>query len=290
MASKKLSEELYEKYNWEDLPEVSNWFLYTYRAFMKLFWIFFIGSGAVILSVLIFPILRIFIHRPDKFRLAGQRVISACFKFFMELLDLSHIAKIKTDSKDEFKNLHSKIIVANHPSILDTVVLISLIPNATVIVGEKYTKSFLGGVIKACYIINSLDFDELCRRCKESLSLGSNVIIFPEGTRTPRHGQNHFKKGAARIAKATGANIIPVFIGGTDKFGLQKNNPFWSYNTVESYIYEIIMLEEIQTADFENLTEPIFAKRVTNLCAEKIYDAAEKYKVHHPFTKTVNNV
>ncbi|MCQ2241362.1 lysophospholipid acyltransferase family protein [Treponema sp.] len=291
MAAEKLSkEEFDEKYNWRDLPKVSNWIAYTYRAFMKLFWIFFIGTGAVILAVIVFPVLKIFVHPADKFRCTAQRFISAGFRFFMLLLRISRVADLITDSRKEFFNLHSKIVVANHPSILDTVVLIALIPNATVIAAEKYSKGVLGGVIKACYIINSLDFDELCRRCKESLDLGSNVIIFPEGTRTPRHGQNHFKKGAARIARATGANIIPVLIAGSDKFGLGKNNPFWSFNTVEKFIYHVIKLEEINISEYAELSDPISAKRITQLCAEKIRTAADEYKKDHPLTRTVNNV
>ena len=290
MASEKLSkEELYEKYNWRDLPKVSNWIIYTYRAFMKLFWIFFIGTGAVILAAIVFPVLKIFVHPADKFRCTAQRFISAGFSVFMFLLKISRVVDLITDSRKEFINLHSKIVVANHPSILDTVVLIALIPNATVIAAEKYSKGILGGVIKACYIINSLDFDELCRRCKESLDLGNNVIIFPEGTRSPRHGQNNFKKGAARIARATGANIIPVLIAGSDKFGLGKYNPFWSFNPVEKYIYHIIMLDEINISEYAELSNPISAKRVTQLCAEKIHAAADEYKKDHPLTKTVNN-
>ncbi|WP_407396486.1 lysophospholipid acyltransferase family protein [Treponema sp.] len=291
MAAEKLSkEEFDEKYNWRDLPKVSNWIAYTYRAFMKLFWIFFIGFGAVILAAIVFPAFKIFIHSKDRFRCTAQRFVSATFRFFMFLLKISGIAKLLTDSREEFRNMHSRIVVANHPSILDTVVLIALIPNATVIAGEKYAKGVLGGVIKACYIINSLDFDELCRRCKESLDLGSNVIIFPEGTRTPRHGQNNFKKGAARIARATGANIIPVLIAGSDKFGLGKSNPFWSFNPVEQLIYHLIMLPEIDISEYAELTDPIAAKRITQKCSESIHNAADQYKKDHPLTRTVNNV
>lgn len=278
-----------DKYSWKDLPKPTNPVLHGYRCFMKLFWIFVIGAGALVLAFLVFPLLKIFIHPKDRFNLAAQRFISATFRFFMFMLKTSRVSFITTDAKEQLKNLHSKVVIANHPSMLDTVVLIALIPNTTVIAGEKYSRGVFGGVIKACYITNSLDFDELCRRCRKSLDLGSNVLIFPEGTRTPRHGQLSFKKGAARIARAAGVNILPVYIAGSDKFGLGKNNPFWSFNPVEQLIYHVIPLKEIDTGEYSELTDPVAAKRITQKCHEVLRDAAEAYKKDHPLTKTVNN-
>ncbi len=281
--------EMDDKYSWNDLPRPTNPVLHAYRCFMKLFWIFVIGAGSLVLAFLVFPLLKIFIHPKDRFKIAAQRFVSATFRFFMSMLKASRISYMTTDAEDQLKNLRSKVVIANHPSMLDTVVLVALIPNTTVIAGEKYSRGVFGGVIKACYIINSLDFDELCRRCRESLDLGSNVLIFPEGTRTPRHGHNSFKKGAARIARAAGVNILPVYIAGSDKFGLGKNNPFWSFNPVEQLIYHVIPLEEIDTSEYSELTDPIAAKRITRKCRDQLCDAAEAYKKDHPLTKTVNN-
>ncbi len=38
------------------------------------------------------------------------------------------------------------------------------------------------------------------------------VIMFPEGTRTPRGGQGTYKTGASRLAVATGVPIVPVAV------------------------------------------------------------------------------
>lgn len=291
MATERLlKEKLDEKYNWQDLPKVSNWISYSYHIFFKIIWTIFLSVGAIFLSLLFFPILRIFIHPAEKFRGAAQKLVSASFNFFLILLRVSGFAKLITESRKEFHNLHSKIIVANHPSLLDTVILISLIPNSTMITGHRYSKGVFGGVVKTCYMTNSLDFDELCKRCKENIESGGNVIIFPEGTRSPRHGQIHYKKGAARIARTLGANIIPVLIAGSDKFGLGKYNPILSYNPVEELIYHVIKLEEINISDYSELTDTISAKRVTQQYETQIREAAEAYKKDHPLTKTVNNV
>jgi 1-acyl-sn-glycerol-3-phosphate acyltransferase len=41
---------------------------------------------------------------------------------------------------------------------------------------------------------------------------GKWVIMFPEGTRTHRGQQGDYKNGAARLALATGAKIIPIAV------------------------------------------------------------------------------
>ena len=44
------------------------------------------------------------------------------------------------------------------------------------------------------------------------MDTGKWVIMFPEGTRTPRGSQGGYKSGAARLALATGACIIPIAV------------------------------------------------------------------------------
>ena len=38
------------------------------------------------------------------------------------------------------------------------------------------------------------------------------VIMFPEGTRTPRGGQGTYKTGASRLAVATGVPVVPIAV------------------------------------------------------------------------------
>jgi 1-acyl-sn-glycerol-3-phosphate acyltransferase len=44
------------------------------------------------------------------------------------------------------------------------------------------------------------------------MAQGNWVIMFPEGTRTPRGGQGTYKHGAARLAVATGAPVVPIAV------------------------------------------------------------------------------
>lgn len=274
--SKETKEEIEQKYNHKELPPVKNWFLYTYRAFMKLFFYAFFGLGSIFLAIFIFPWIRVFEHNKHKFQIKARAFVSASFRFFVNFMRATRVITLKVDDKNAFRNIHGKVIVANHPSMLDFVFIMSLVPNANCIVRGGLTKTVLAGVIKQCYIVNSLDFDELCQLCKQTLDEGNNVIIFPEGTRTPRHGKNPYKKGAARIAYYSKAGIQPVLVGGNDKYGLGKHDPVWSYNHTEKYVYDFSLLPEIEIDEYIALSETIAAKRLTDKMEDVLYAAVDK--------------
>ena len=117
--------EIDEKYNHDELPKVKNWFLYVYRAFMKLFFYLFFGTGSIVLALLVFPWIRVFVHPKRKFQTAARAFVSGSFRFFINFMRLTGTVKLKVEDREKFKNLHSKIIIANHPSMLDFVFIMS---------------------------------------------------------------------------------------------------------------------------------------------------------------------
>ena len=253
-----------------ELPPVSNKALYAYRVFAKWFAFFFFGLCTLLLLTLIFPFMRLALHPKERFKKHGRRFVSSSMRFYLGVLRLIGIVEVIAGEREKFKHLESKIITANHPSLLDIIVLLSLIPNADCIVNARLARNIVGGVIRQLYIFNSLDFEDLLKACTESLKQGNCLIIFPEGTRTPRQGKTIFKKGAARIALYSGCNILPVYIGGTDKYGLGKKDPWATANPTERYIYQIRMAEEIPPEKFISLPNPIAVKTMTGVLFESI--------------------
>lgn len=274
----------------KNLPKPKNILTYAYFCFMKVFFIVFFGVGAMFLAICVFPWIRLFVHPKDKFQAAARSFVSGTFRFFINFMKVTGIVRMVVHNQEEIKNMKSKVIVANHPSLLDFVFIMSFVPNATCIVNHNLLKTPLAGVIKQAYIINTLNFDELCHLCKNVIDSGSNVIIFPEGTRSPRQGSNAYKKGAARIALFAKCGVMPFFIAGSDKYGLGKNEPLFSYNPTERYLYEFFPLDEIKASDYAGEEEPIAAKHLTQEMHERIYKKAEEYKNDHPLCKTLNNL
>ena len=270
-------EELDEKYNHKDMPKIENYLFNFCGCFMKIFAMTVFGVGAVILAVFVFPFIRLFTLRRKDFGVVARAYVSHTFRVFLGFLNLLHVSIRKVENEDDYRNIHSKIIIANHPSLLDFVYIMSLVPNSTCIVRGGLTKTPLRGVIKQAYITNTTTFEDMCLECKKLTDMGCNVIIFPEGTRTPRHGKNNYKKGAARIALYCGCDVQPIFIGGSDKYGLGKHDPLWSYNHVEPYLYDFKKLPVISIDEYKDLSEPIAAKRLTDKMEEIIKSAGDEY-------------
>ena len=53
---------------------------------------------------------------------------------------------------------------------------------------------------------------KVAERGRELMARGIWVIMFPEGTRTPRGSQGTYKTGASRLAVATGAWLVPIAV------------------------------------------------------------------------------
>ncbi|MBP3742474.1 MAG: 1-acyl-sn-glycerol-3-phosphate acyltransferase [Treponema sp.] len=287
--SKESKKEIEQRYGHKDLPKIKNYFTYFIFCLMKIISIIYFGVGAVVLALFVFPFIRIFsFKKKEDFGVLARAYVSHTFRVFLGSLNLTHTSIRKVEDKQAFRNIHSKIIVANHPSLLDFVYIMSLVPNSTCIVRGSLTHTPLRGVIKQAYITNTTEFDDVLVECKKLTDQGCNVIIFPEGTRTPRHGQNNYKKGAARIALYCGCDVQPVFIGGSDKYGLGKHDPLWSYNHVERYIYDFKLLPTISIEEYKGLSEPIAAKRLTEKMESVIRGAGAEYAKSWT-GKTLNN-
>jgi len=223
-----------------DMPPVTNRPLYIYRIFCKAVSFFVFGLATLIFVFPVMPAMLLFLHPVEKLQKYTRRIVSAFFRVFVSMMRIMGAVELDAPDREVFGKLQSKIVAANHPSLLDVVMLISMIPNADVIVRGNLSRNIIcRGVVRRLYILNSLDFDEIVSAAKESLGRGNCIVIFPEGTRTPPGGQMRLKKGAARLSLLTGTEIVVVHIGGTDKYGLGKNDPFLSFNHTDKYIYRV---------------------------------------------------
>lgn len=269
-------------------PKIKNIFIYIYCCISKILAIVWFGLGAVFLAIFVFPFIRLFtLHKRD-FGIIARAYVSHTFRVFLRNLHICRTSLLQVEDKQAFRDIHSKIIIANHPSLLDFVYIMSLVPNSTCIVRGGLTHTPLRGVIKQAYITNTTDFDDVLVECKKLTDKGCNVIVFPEGTRSPRIGRNNYKKGAARIALYCGCDVQPMFIGGSDKYGLGKHDPLWSYNHVEKYLYDIKMLPVISIGQFKELSEPIAAKHLTEEMEKVIRNAGDEYAKTYT-GQTLNN-
>jgi 1-acyl-sn-glycerol-3-phosphate acyltransferase len=245
------------------IPPVRNYLLYGYRVLMKWICFFVFGLGTLVLVMFVMPVMLLFLRPRERFQKHARRLVSASFRGFILMMRLMGVVKLEAKDPAAFRNLVSKIVVANHPSLLDVVMLISLIPNADVIVrGNLVENIIISGVVRRLYIPNSLDFNDIVRAAGESLRQGNCIVIFPEGTRTPRSGEMRLKKGAARLSLLLGAEIVTARIGGTDKYGLGKGDPFTAFNHTDIYRYTIGIRGRLSPEKYAGMETPRAVRRL----------------------------
>lgn len=106
------------------------------------------------------------------------------------------------------------LVLANHPTLIDVVFLVSLIPQADCIVKSRLLANpFTRGPVRATGYVCNDSGAGLVEDCIRTVHSGRNLVIFPEGTRTPR-GQalGPLQRGAANIAVRGGIDVTPVLV------------------------------------------------------------------------------
>jgi 1-acyl-sn-glycerol-3-phosphate acyltransferase len=225
---------------------------YAWRTYVKLQTFFFFGLGSLVQASVVFPTLFLFSGFSRKrFSRWARYAIHIALKILIWQLVLLRGSKFKVEHRERLKGLHSKIIIANHPSLLDVVLLFSIIPNADCIVKGALGKNrFVSGIVNSIYILNSESFDQQMAEVKRTTDQGNNLIIFPEGTRSEPGKQWNFKKGAARFAIGCKCDVVPIYFGGNEIIGLRKHDKLVSYHPREQYHFYLDVLETISVEPY----------------------------------------
>jgi len=246
------------------------WLRYTWLFLGKLGALTFIFVGGGLLATTILPLLALF---PGKKYDRAQSVIRMMFRFYIYGLQFLGMIRLNIKDAHKFNEFGGKMVVANHPSLLDVVMLMALIPNAQCVVKHELWNHFLlGGLVRrAGYIRNDLVIEELVAACKNSLDAGRCLIIFPEGTRTPPGELPKFHKGFAAVAILTKPLIQLVFITCTPPF-LFKGEAWW-HVPPQRPVFHVTMGECLDINALSSYGQPAITARSLVKSLEQHYAA-----------------
>ena len=195
---------------WQQLKQRLN---YGWRV-LATGWCFFSFSlGGLLLTLLVFPIIQIGWRDPEQRRDRAQRVIHQSFRFFIGQMIWLGVMSVELHNAKRLRELTGVLVLANHPTLIDVVLMISLMPRADCIVKEAlWQNRYLGGVVRAAQYIPNRGAEQLVRDCGVALAKQRPLIVFPEGTRTVPGQPFSFQRGAAHVALASGCAIVPVVL------------------------------------------------------------------------------
>ncbi|PRC95160.1 Acyltransferase [Solimicrobium silvestre] len=208
------------------------------------------GIGGLFLRVLVCPLLNLLVWNRAYRTALARTMIRVAFRFFVGLMQGLGVLRYEIIGRQRLDR-SGLLILANHPTLIDTVFLMAFVKRADCIVkADLQTNLFTrGAVIAAGYIFNNHG-SELVNDCINSLECGSNLIVFPEGTRTPSDGQICLKRGAANIAVRAKCNVTPVVITCYPKT-LSKGEKWWQI-PLRPATFRIEVKDDIEIDQFTN--------------------------------------
>lgn len=110
------------------------------------------------------------------------------------------------------------VFVSNHSSLLDSVLLLGIIPMSGIVVKSRYAAWMAIG-----FLIRFFDFvavksptrEDTARvvaKAREIVSDGKNMIVFPEGTRSPSKRVMAFYRLAFKLSMESGERVVPAVV------------------------------------------------------------------------------
>ena len=170
------------------------------------------GLGGLLLRVLVFPVLHLLVRQEhQRVRLARQ-IIRCSFRGFVALMRGLGVMRYEARGLEKLQR-RGLLILANHPSLIDVVLLMAFVEHADCIVKASLARNpFTRGPVRAAGFVCNDSGAGLVGDCIASLRAGSNLIIFPEGTRTPGSGPVRLQRGAAQVAVRGKLDVTPVLI------------------------------------------------------------------------------
>ncbi len=170
------------------------------------------GLGGLCLRIVVFPAITLVSPSSEVRSRRVRLTIHHSFRLFVRLTHGSGAIGHRFYGERELGG-PGTLILANHPTLMDVVYLISLAKNANCIVKYSlWNNPFIGGVMRSAGYISNVDSQEMLGSCVDRLNSGDTVIMFPEGTRTDPGRQLRFLRGAAHIAIAANCDLLPVII------------------------------------------------------------------------------
>lgn len=149
----------------------------------------------------------------------GRLIMTGIFRPYIAIIKASGLVQCELSALDALADGESVIVAPNHPSLIDVVLIGSRLTNIVCIMKANIQDNILfgGGARLAGYIRND-STGNMVRTSVAELKDGSQLLIFPEGTRTTAQPVNKFKSAFALIARRSGVPVQTVFIESNTQF------------------------------------------------------------------------
>ncbi len=183
------------------------------------------GLVLVFLGALVLPVLRVLGGGREARELRAQYATHLACRLGIAVFVSLGVIRVEVEGWERIRS--GRLMIANHPSLIDAVLLLSLLPTADCVVKASHTDNFwLRQTVAATGYIPNVKGPQLVEECVKRLRADRRILIFPEGTRSPRGRLGPFARGAAHIAIGAELDPIPVTLR-CDPATLSRDVAWW---------------------------------------------------------------
>jgi 1-acyl-sn-glycerol-3-phosphate acyltransferase len=225
-----------------------------------------IWVAGVIITVSAFLASLIIKIAPFPIRNREKLVHAQCFWWSDALVALNPYWKLKVEGLENIDHSQTYVIVANHQSLADIVIIYKTHMYFKWVAKKDLLKvPFIGGLlwVNDHVLLSRGAFGSIKVVYKQAagwLRKGVSMLFFPEGTRSGTDEMNEFQNGAFKLAIREKKPVLPIFLGGTRE-AIPKSG--WIFKTKVSG--RLVVLPPIDTtkyadADFAALRDLVREK------------------------------
>ncbi len=235
----------------------------AYRVAATGFCFAFFGTGGLVLRLLVFPLVELFIRDPARRTQVSRRVIHHTWRFFVWLMRAVGVITVEVRGLERLRR-PGLLVLPNHPTLIDVVILVSLMPDVSCVVKSALLANpFTRGPVSAAHYVCNDAGIALIDDSLEALRTGNSLIIFPEGTRSPQGEPIKLLRGAANVAVRARVDVTPVVIR-CEPLMLGKGQKWYEVPPRPGH-FTIEVREDVAIEQFleSGASEPLAARRLT---------------------------
>jgi 1-acyl-sn-glycerol-3-phosphate acyltransferase len=226
---------------------------------------FLFSSAAMVAFLTVLPAVSVLPIDSRRRQRWARWMIHKFFSLLVVVLTKSGVMRLQARGVERLQQASAVLVLANHPTYVDVVVLLATMPRAiSVVKGAWWRNPFVAGVIGAAGYIRNADPEQVIADCDRAMREGCAVIVFPEGTRTAPHQPLKFLRGAAHIALRSGRQIVPVLLH-CDPPTLTKGSR-WYDIPPRPFHFFVSVREPLAAAALADIAQPpvVAARRLTH--------------------------
>jgi len=175
-----------------------------------------LGLGALALGCLIWLPFAMLLHPLLPRRLGqplGRFAARTGFRGYLGVLSALCACRFDLDELDQLRDAGPLVLVANHPSLLDAVLVLARVPDTVCVMKAELMDNLLFGAAArlARFIRNDAPL-RMILDAGEELDRGARLLIFPEGTRTTAFPVDRCLPTAGLIARRSRVPVQTLLI------------------------------------------------------------------------------